>query len=201
MVISVLDALKRGELAIVATDTVYGLAALPNSAGYEKIFALKSRPKDQVLPWLVADLSALDIYAREVPEYARNLATMFWPGALTLVVYASDMAREWGPIAKDGTIALRCPDDKQLLEIISKLDAPLACTSANKHGEPAVSRIANLCDEMRSLHGFDQLHEIMGSSNASTIVDCTGEIPKFLRDGPISEQLVYDVGFYGATLA
>ncbi len=195
------DALKRGDVAVVATDTVYGLAALPGSVGHDEIFALKERPADQVLPWLVADAHSLDVYARDIPIYAHNLVAMFWPGALTLVVRASDAACELSAPALDGTIAVRCPDTPQLLELMDELESPLVCTSANKHGMPAANDLSELNAEMRALPGGDELGSIEGAGNASTIVDCTGAIPKILRRGPISEQLIYDVAFYGATLA
>lgn len=195
-----LEALAGGSVAIVATDTVIGLAALPGSAGYHDIFALKNRPQDQTLPWLVADASALDQFACDVPAYAHNLVKMFWPGALTVVLRASQQARALGGVADDGTLAFRCPDAPQLLELLEKIGSPLACTSANKHGMRAATTPNEVPADMRGVAGFDELAFVQGARQASTIVDCTGEIPKILRQGPISEQLVLNVAFYGATL-
>lgn len=193
-------ALRDGQAVIVATDTVYGLAALPGSMGYASIFELKERPADQVLPWLVHDVHVLDVLADDVPAYARRLAQMFWPGALTLVLRASRLACELGGVAADGTIALRCPDDAGLLALLAELDAPLACTSANVHGEPAPSRLADVPASMRELPGGDSLPEACHDGCASTIVDCTGPYPKILREGPIPEQVLLDVAAFGATL-
>ena len=193
-------ALRDGQAVIVATDTVYGLAALPGSMGYASIFELKERPADQVLPWLVHDVHVLDVLADDVPAYARRLAQMFWPGALTLVLRASRLACELGGVAADGTIALRCPDDAELLALLAELDAPLACTSANAHGEPAPSRLADVPASMRELPGGDSLLEVCCVGRASTIVDCTGPYPKMLREGPIPEQVILDVAIFGATL-
>lgn len=197
----VLEALKGGKAALVATDTVYGLAALPGSAGHSAIFELKERPADQELPWLVSSADDLDVFAKDLPVYARNLVEMFWPGALTLVVRASESACELAKPASDGTIALRCPDAPKLLELMGELQSPLVCTSANKHGMPAATDRSELHPDMRALPGANELEELVAAGQASTIVDCTGEIPKILRRGPISEQLVYDVAFYGAKLA
>ena len=193
-------ALRDGQAVIVATDTVYGLAALPGSMGYASIFELKERPADQVLPWLVHDVHVLDVLADDVPAYARRLAQMFWPGALTLVLRASRLACELGGVAADGTVALRCPDDAGLLALLAELDAPLACTSANVHGEPAPSRLADVPASMRELPGGDSLLEVCCVGRASTIVDCTGPYPKILREGPIPEQVILDVAIFGATL-
>ena len=194
------DALRDGQVAIIATDTVYGLAALPGSTGYESIFGFKGRPIDQVLPWLVHDAGALDVLADGAPAYARRLAQMFWPGALTLVLHASKAACELGDVAADGTIALRCPDDAGLLVLLDELDGPLACTSANVHGEPAPTCLVDISIPMRALPGGELLPEACRGDCASTIVDCTGPYPKILREGPIPEQVLLDVAVFGATL-
>ena len=194
------EALERGQVAVFATDTVYGLAALPASAGYERIFDLKGRPRGQALPWIVADTSALDTFGRDVPDYAYKLASMFWPGALTLVIQACDEARQWGQPAADGTLALRCPDSDDLRAILRELGGPLACTSANAHGEPAACQVEEIPEEMRALPGGSALPEACAGGLASTIGDCTGRFPKILREGPIPAQVVLDVAVYGATL-
>lgn len=195
-----LEALRDGKAVIVATDTVYGLAALPGSAGYASIFELKERPADQVLPWLVHGVDVFDALADDVPAYVRRLAQMFWPGALTLVLRASRLACELGGVAADGTIALRCPDDAGLLALLDELGGPLACTSANVHGESAPASLADVPASMRRLPGGDSLPEACHDGRASTIVDCTGPYPKILREGPIPEQVLLDVAAFGATL-
>lgn len=197
---SLIEALRAGKAAIVATDTVYGLIALPASEGYERIFELKRRPTQQTLPWLVRSAGDLDRYGRDVPAYARRLAAMFWPGALTLVVKASDEAASLGCVAADGTIALRCPNDERLLGLLGELSSPLACTSANEHGESTAARRSEVPQSMRDLAGFEMLEDLPHACTASTIVDCTGEYPRILRDGPIPEQVVLDVAVFGAKL-
>lgn len=180
-----LEALRRGDCCIVATDTVYGLAALPGSRGYDEIFRLKRRPADQVLPWLVGAAGALDELADDVPAYARELVARHWPGAITLVVRASAAARVLGGVASDGTVALRCPDEASCLALARDLGRPIACTSANLHGKPAVSRIGDLASDFWALPGFDELPAACKGGRPSTIVDCTGPEPRVLREGPI----------------
>lgn len=197
---SLLDTLRDGQVAIVATDTVYGLTALPASAGYARIFELKGRSADQVLPWLVSGSGGLDVLAFDAPVYARRLADMFWPGPLTLVLRASTAACDSGCAASDGTIALRCPDDAGLLALLDELDSPLACTSANIHGEPAPFVLDDVPAAMRALSGGELLPEACRGGCASTIVDCTGPYPRILREGPIPEQVMLDVAAFGATL-
>lgn len=195
-----IEALRAGDAAIVATDTVYGLVALPSTRGLERIFELKGRPSSQALPWLVGSAEEFDRFGADVPTYARRLADMFWPGALTLVVKASESALSLGDVAGDLTIALRCPDDEQLLTLLEELDGPLACTSANEHGQLPATRRDQVPESMRELAGFEELEDCEGDLAASTIVDCTGPFPQILREGPIPEQVVLDVAVFGATL-
>lgn len=193
--------LRQGGVVLVATDTVAGLAARPGTRGYADIFDLKHRPDDQALPWLVADKGALDVFACDVPPYARRLVTMFWPGALTLVLRASDEAARTGRLADDGTIALRCPDDARLRVLIDALDGPLCCTSANLHGSEPATCLDELPAQMRALPGAGMLDATVSTGHASTIVDCTGAYPRILREGPIPGQVVLDVACFGATLS
>ena len=193
---SAIEALRRGDCCIIATDTVYGLAAVPGTSGHDRIFALKGRDTAQVLPWLVSGADALEKFAHATPT-ALHLARMFWPGALTLVVEASDAARELGGVAADGTIALRCPDDARCLDLMAALQAPLACTSANLHGNDAPHEREEVAPEFRELAGYDELPESCPGQMASIIVDCTGDIPRILREGPIPASVIMDVAVFG----
>ena len=196
-----LDILKAGGVALVETDTVYGLAALPGSAGYQEIFKIKQRDISQVLPWLIGNQGALDRLGDDVPAYAYSLANMFWPGALTLVVKASKIALSFGPVANDGTVALRMPDNKRCLELLGSLDSPLACTSANRHGYPAPSRLQDIDPVIFALPHDPYIASECPGKSSSTIVDCTGPMPKILRNGDIDQHVINTVAFLDATLS
>ncbi len=187
---STLDSLRAGETVLVPTDTVYGLAALPGSAGYDRIFELKQRPVGQTLPWLVSSLEMFHQYADAVPSWADCLASAFWPGALTLVVGASNKAKLLGRPAPDGTIAFRIPDEPLVRKLIQELGCPIACTSANLHGMPAQRDFSALDARFRELaYPFDDAYAPRCAGGcASTIVDCSGEGLRVLREGPISEE-------------
>ena len=181
-----LEALAAGQVAIIATDTVYGLAALPASSGYERIFQLKGRPQSQVLPWLVSGSQALKTYARDLPPYVAALAGAFWPGALTLVVRASEAACALGGVAVDGSVALRCPASEGCRSLLDALGLSLACTSANVHGQPAASNLEALDPSFACLPGYAELPASCPGGLASTIVDCRARMPRLLREGPIA---------------
>ncbi len=193
--------LADGDCALVGTDTVVGLAAKPASEGERAIFRLKQRPVSQRLPWLIADTPLLDVYADDPYGWVHRLAVMLWPGALTLVLPATDEARA---VAADSrqTVALRVPDDETCCRLLSDLDTPLSTTSANLHGhEPATCR-TDLPEGMRSLPGASLLADSSeASSLPSTIVDCCGPQPRILREGAIPGQLVLTVAVYGDTLS
>lgn len=182
----VVATLAFGGVVVVPTDSVYGIgcAALAGNPAYERIFAIKHRDRSQTLPWLVADTSDLTRYGADVPDYALALAVHYWPGALTLVVRASDEVPEEYRAA-DGTIALRCPNSKLVRELARKAGAPLATTSANTHGATAAT--SGSAVEPRIVEEADLTLDAGPSplALASTIVDCTGGRPVVLREGAI----------------
>lgn len=150
--------LQAGGLALLPTETVYGIgvavsayagsrpanAELPDpGTGYRRIFDLKRRDLAQTVPWLVGSIDDLDRYGAEVDPRARALAEAFWPGALTIVVPASDAVPAFMRAA-DGTVALRMSASPVVLALAQRLDSPLAVTSANLHGKPAPAAFADV---------------------------------------------------------
>lgn len=179
------ERLRAGECILFPTDTVFGLgASVLHSEGPTALNRLKHRKDDQPIAWLVEDASALDSYGESVPPYARELAQAFWPGALTLIVHASDAVPTTFR-APDGTVALRVPDHGAVRDLIDATGAPLAATSANRSGEAAPRTAEEVSEHLRKrLFLLDTDEE--GSGNASTIVDCTGAQPRVVREGGVS---------------
>ena len=136
--------LCKGGVLVMPTDSVYGIGcvATPGNPAHEKIFAIKQRDRAQTLPWLIADPQDLHLYAKDVPLWMERLANELWPGALTLVVDASDaVPPEYR--AADGTVALRVPDSN-LVRMLAREVGPLATTSANTHGATAATSGADV---------------------------------------------------------
>ena len=186
--------LSFGGVVVMPTDSVYGIgcAALPNNPGHQRIFQIKQRPLGQTLPWLVADVDDLDRYAASVTPEALKLAVAFWPGALTLVVRASDeVPREYQ--GQDGTIALRLPDSALVRELARRVGVPLATTSANTHGAAAATSGSGV--EERLVEQADLTLDAGPApiAIASAIVSCTGPRPVILREGAISHNQVSSV--------
>lgn len=189
-------ALADGALALVPTETVYGVgvavaayagnAEMPGpDTGYGRIFTLKQRSVTQTVPWLVDGPEALDRYGVEVPDEIRRLAQEFWPGALTLVVPAAPCVPEFMRAA-DGTVALRASASPVVQELVRLGGSPLAVTSANTHGMPAPASFEEV--EERILAGVDVAVDAGPTpcQNASTIVAVRDGEPCILRQGAIS---------------
>lgn len=179
-----IDALKRGGLLVFPTDTVWGLGlAVEHAASPQAIFEAKQRSAGKPVAWLVGGADALDVYGRAVPDYARNLAHAFWPGALTLVVPASDAV----PVAyqsSTGTIALRMPAHTSTLEIVQHA-GPLATSSANLSGEVAPARLDEVAPAILEAVACVFDDDSTPSGTASTVIDCTGPTPLVLRQGGV----------------
>lgn len=177
--------LRAGGVVVMPTDSVYGIgaAATPGNPGHLRIFDIKHRNRAQTLPLLIADSADLDRLATQVPAYARELAARFWPGALTLVVRASDEVP--ADYQREGTVALRVPDSPLVRELARRV-GPLAVTSANTHGMPSP---ASSDDIERRIADEADLTLAAGPTPggvASTIVDTTGPEPRIIREGAIA---------------
>lgn len=184
-------ALASGGVVVMPTDSVYGIgcAAQPGNPGHERIFAIKHRDRAQTLPWLIADAGDLMRYAVDLTPTSIALAAAFWPGALTLVVRASDeVAPEYR--RADGTIALRLPDSNLVRELARRAGCALATTSANTHGAAAAASGGAV--EPRIVEAADLTLDagLAPLAIASTIVDATGAEPRILREGAISRERI-----------
>ena len=182
---AVVAALRAGKPVIVPTDTLYGVGVSPLHAPSPAVlYEIKGRPSDKPVAWLVRSEGDIDVYGADVPEYARRLVQAFWPGALTIIVRASDaVPRPYQSQA--GTIGLRMPDDELTRAIATEVGCPLAVTSANLSGQPdphrfeeidslLMTRVAAAIDDSRQKSGI-----------GSTVLDCTGPTYRILREGSI----------------
>lgn len=175
--------LKKGQLAVIPTDTVYGLASLPSLAAVRWIYRAKRRPEDNPLVLLLASGNLARRYA-EVDERARELIRRFWPGGLTLVLPARRRSA-WGRITRGGDwVALRVPDHPLTRAIVRGAGGALATSSANPSGEPTPVRVGDLDAGMLGfcaavVDGGD------GTSTPSTVVKLTGKKIRILRQGTV----------------
>ncbi len=199
-------ALARGELVVIPTDTVYGVAADAfSAAAVQRLLDAKGRDRTAPPPVLVPGLPTLDALAETVPKPVRALVDEFWPGGLT-VILRSRSTLDWDLGETRGTVALRMPSDRVALELLAET-GPLAVSSANRTGEPAANTaqeaeaqlgdaIAVYLDAGQSASAYDAEHARSGS----TIVDATAlEHPdgklRIVRHGVIpDEEIIRVVG-------
>jgi tRNA threonylcarbamoyl adenosine modification protein (Sua5/YciO/YrdC/YwlC family) len=184
--------LRDGGVLVMPTDSVYGIgcAAIADNPGHRRIFSIKRRELSQTLPWLVADPSDLLKYGRDVPAWMELLAQKLWPGALTLVVVASDLVpKEY--CAANGTIALRVPDS-ELVRSLVRMVGPLATTSANTHGEAAATSGVGV--EERIVREADLTLDAGPAplAVASTIVGCEDGELRVYRAGAIPTSCIVE---------
>lgn len=190
------DCLTAGGLALVPTETVYGVGVAISAfaanletpgpdTGYGRIFTLKQRELTQTVPWLVDGPAALERYGKDVPHSICALAEKLWPGALTLVVLAADDVPPFMRAA-DGTVALRASASPVVQELIARCGSPLAVTSANTHGKPAPVSFDEV--EPRILAGVDVAIDAGETPcrDASTIVAVRDGELQILREGAMT---------------
>jgi tRNA threonylcarbamoyl adenosine modification protein (Sua5/YciO/YrdC/YwlC family) len=177
-------ALSRGELVLLPTDTVYGVAADAfTPAAVTKLLAAKNRGRSMPVPVLIGEASTLAGLVVTVPPVAHALAEAFWPGGLTLVVeHAPSLAWDLGEA--EGTVAVRLPDDTVARDLLRRT-GPLAVSSANRSGRPAAATAAEAQYQLGEHAAVVLDGGSRTGSAASTIVDCTAATPRVLRLGAI----------------
>jgi L-threonylcarbamoyladenylate synthase len=177
-------ALRRGDLVVLPTDTVYGVAADAFSpSAVERLLAAKGRGRDMPVPVLVGAWRTLDGLAATVTPLARELVETFWPGPLTLVVRAAG-SLAWDLGETRGTVAVRMPLQPVALAVLEQT-GPLAVSSANRTGAPPAT---DAQDAAAQLGTSVAVYLDAGPSTdavPSTILDLTGERPRVLRAGAL----------------
>jgi len=193
-------AVRRGELVVLPTDTVYGVGADAfDPAAVRALLKAKGRGRDMPPPVLISAATTADALAIGLPSYARALIEKFWPGPLTIVA-RQQTSLQWDLGDTRGTVAIRMPDHPVALEILERT-GPLAVSSANITGEAAATT-AEAAEEMlgESVEVFVDAGPSFGK-DASTIVDVTGSQGRILRRGALGlDELNAVLEPLGATL-
>jgi len=191
--------LMSGGLVAFPTETVYGLGAdACNASAVARIYSVKGRPADHPLIVHVPSMDALSDWAADVPEYAIALARDYWPGPMTLVVTRSELAADFITGGQD-TVGIRVPNHPValgLLEAFAKAGGKgVAAPSANRFGNVSPTTAQAVSDE---LSDYLTMSDVILDGGAcavgveSTIIDCTGDVPKILRPGAITAEMISD---------
>ena len=180
--------IKRGGLVAFPTETVYGLGAdATDASAVKRIFAAKGRPADNPLIVHLSDPDQLKTVARTVPDRAYILTEKFWPGPLSLIFPRSDKIPA---LVSAGlpSVAVRMPDHRTALDLISYSGVPIAAPSANRSGRPSPTTYRHVLEDLAG-----RIEAVIKSAPCplgveSTVLDLTGEQPVILRPGGVSKE-------------
>jgi len=178
------NAVGRGELVVLPTDTVYGIGADAfDPRAVQRLLDAKGRGRQMPPPVLIPDVRTLDGLATDVPDTVRALAEAFWPGGLTIILRAQP-SLAWDLGETHGTVALRMPDHPAALALLRRT-GPLAVSSANLTGRPAATTATEAYDQLG-----DRVAVLLDAGAApggvaSTIVDATGPALRVVRLGAV----------------
>jgi L-threonylcarbamoyladenylate synthase len=191
--------LLAGGLVAFPTETVYGLGAdACNADAVARVYSVKGRPADHPLIVHIASMDGVGDWADDVPGYAISLARDFWPGPMSLVVKRSGLAGDFVTGGQD-TVGVRVPDHPVALGLLEAFvrtgGRGVAAPSANRFGNVSPTTARAVADELGEyLADGDQILD-GGPCDVgveSTIIDCTGDVPKILRPGAITAQMILE---------
>jgi L-threonylcarbamoyladenylate synthase len=182
--------LRKGELVVFPTETVYGLGAdAGNPIAIAKIFAAKGRPVDHPLIIHLPDASHLGRWAVDIPEAAEKLAATFWPGPLTLILKRHPSVLDAVTGGQD-TVGLRVPNHPLALQLLREFDGGVAAPSANRFGRISPTIAAHVHEELG-----DAVSMILDGGPCavgieSTILDLSAGTPRILRPGMLDAEAI-----------
>lgn len=195
-------AIGRGDLVVLPTDTVYGIACDAfNAVAVAKLLSAKGRGRQSPPPVLVGSKSTLGALAENTNEAIDALTEKFWPGGLTIIVPARGTLK-WDLGETNGTVAVRMPDHPLAIELLTET-GPLAVSSANLTGKPAALNAAEAKKQLGdSVSVYLEAGNASESRTGSTIVDATGTFEgkplKLLREGSITKNQI-EIALAGLT--
>ena len=179
-----LEILHRGGLVAFPTDTVYGVGALVyDGKAIESIYVAKDRPIEKAIPVLIADAEDMNKVGMDIPDIARRIAARFFPGPVTCIIPKQPTLPS--AVSATSTVGVRVPDH-EIARALLRAAGPMAVTSANISGQPSPSTAEEV---FAQLNGRIELIVDGGKTPGgvpSTVVDCTSDEIKILREGPIS---------------
>jgi L-threonylcarbamoyladenylate synthase len=181
--------LEAGGLLAYPTETVYGLGSAPSVSALAALSRLKGRPPDKPFLLLVSGPAMVEEWGLVMSPSASTLSAAFWPGPLTLVLRGGEGRLPDELRGGEGGIAVRHTSHPGIARLVAALGRPLTSTSANRPGQPA----APGPDRIREVFGpeIDRGEllvldgGVLGNVPPSTLVDCTGPMPRLVREGAI----------------
>ena len=194
------QALFDGHLVACPTETVYGLGAdATNSEAVARIYSVKGRPSDHPLIVHIASMQDMDQWSSDIPEYAIKLARAFWPGPMTLILKRTELAKDFITGGQD-SVGLRVPDNSVALALLNEFKIlggkGVAAPSANRFGAVSPTTADAVSEELSEYMSTEDLILDGGACEVgveSTIIDCRNEVPRILRPGAITKEMIEEL--------
>ncbi|MBB3727912.1 L-threonylcarbamoyladenylate synthase [Nonomuraea dietziae] len=192
------SAVRKGELVVLPTDTVYGIGADAfTPSAVTALLDAKGRGRDMPPPVLVGTVRAANALVEDLGAYGQDLIDAFWPGPLTIVCKAN-RSLSWDLGDTKGTVALRMPLHPVALDLL-KETGPMAVSSANRSGAPAATTAQNAEEQLGDSIAVYLDGGPCADDTPSSILDLTAAVPRLLRKGAISVEKLRGVVGYVAT--
>ena len=194
------ELLKAGYLVAFPTETVYGLGAdATNEKAVGRIYEVKGRPIDHPLIVHISSIKLLDVWARDIPNYAIELARTFWPGPMTLILKRTELTKDFITGGQD-SVGIRIPSDPIALALLSRFESlgglGVAAPSANRFGKVSPTSANDVEEEVGEYLAKGDLILDGGRSRVgieSTIIDVRSSTPSILRFGAITKEMVSEI--------
>jgi L-threonylcarbamoyladenylate synthase len=186
--------LQAGALVAFPTETVYGLGAdATNESAVAHIYSVKGRPADHPLIIHIGQLSQLDQWAIDIPDYAIALARDFWPGPMTLILKRSEKAKDFITGGQD-SVGVRIPANPIALALLREFTGGIAAPSANRFGAISPTTAQAVKDEIGEQLNPERDLILDGGPSLvgveSTIIECLEDLPRILRPGAITAEMI-----------
>jgi L-threonylcarbamoyladenylate synthase len=187
-------ALQAGALVAFPTETVYGLGAdATNESAVAHIYSVKGRPADHPLIVHIGQLSQLDQWAIDIPDYAIALARDYWPGPMTLILKRSTKAKDF-ITGGQKSVGIRIPANPIALALLREFTGGIAAPSANRFGAISPTTAQAVNDEIGEYLNPERDLILDGGPSLvgveSTIIECLEDFPRVLRPGAITVEMI-----------
>jgi L-threonylcarbamoyladenylate synthase len=187
-------ALQAGALVAFPTETVYGLGAdATNESAVAHLYSVKGRPADHPLIVHIGQLSQLDQWAIDIPDYAIALARDYWPGPMTLILKRSEQAKDF-ITGGQGSVGVRIPANPIALALLREFNGGIAAPSANRFGAISPTTAQAVKDEIGQYLNSEQDLILDGGPSLigveSTIIECLEDFSRVLRPGAITVEMI-----------
>ncbi len=181
------ETLKQGGIVLAPTDTVWGLMCdYANEQAVSSIYSMKKSPPKPIAVLVDSLERAVDLKI-EVNDYVKAIAETYWPGGLTLIFKSEDDNIKH-IAGENNSIGLRVPASEKLRQLIGIFGRAVAATSGNISGEKQPRSYDDIPDEITTSADYICQFDTEPTGVASTVVDCTGDVFKILREGEITKE-------------